>query len=287
MHSEEYSTWQIEMKQVFFLGSPHFYSSENSEVDSQKATEQWHDLERHIMSHGIRVDVVPGTKKLYDNVYISNTALIINDFAIISRFHKASRRGEEELTAHYLQTKMGLRLRYLPEEEGLYYEGEGDSVWSHHGKHLWIGYGVGRSTLKGIDAVERILQEELGMEAPIVHRVKLEDRKTFHIDLALLPLPNGRVLYYPTLSSSSLKEVQDVFGKKNVIRVPLRYFYACNSVWLNHSTILTPKLEIPGFKEWMQEVTGMTVVPVDVSQFHLGKGSVHCMILRWWKLPIR
>jgi N-dimethylarginine dimethylaminohydrolase len=275
------------MKPIILLGDPTFYSSETSEVDSQKATEQWHDLEHRITSHGYRVDVVPGRKQLYDNVYITNSALIINDFAIIARFHKASRRGEEELTADYLRNKFGLRLRYLPNEEGLYYEGEGDTRWSHHGKHIWFGYGVGRTTLKGIDAVEQILQEELGMEAPIVHRIKLEDRKTFHIDLALLPLPNGRVLYYPTLSSSSLKEVQDVFGKKNVIRVPFRYFYACNSVWLNHSTILIPKLKVPAFKEWMQEATDMTVDSVDVSQFQLGNGSVQCMILRWWKLPIR
>jgi N-dimethylarginine dimethylaminohydrolase len=275
------------MKPVILLGDPTFYSSETSEVDSQKAWEQFHSLKHCITSHDYRVDVIPGTKKLYDNVYISNSALIINDFAIIARFHKASRRGEEELTAHYLRTKFGLRLRYLPDEEGTYYEGEGDTVWSHHGKHLWIGYGVGRTTLKGIDAVERILQEELGVGAPIVHRIKLEDRKTFHIDLALLPLPNGRVLYYPTLSPSSLKEVQDAFGKKNVIRVPLRYFYACNSVWLNHSIILVPNLDVPGFKTWMQEATHMNVHFVDVSEFHLGKGSIHCMVLRWWKLPIR
>jgi N-dimethylarginine dimethylaminohydrolase len=273
------------MKQTVFLGSPTFFESESDEVEKDKALAQWHDVKHHLESHKYQVKVIDGTKTLYDNVYITNTALIINDFAIIARFHKQARRGEEELTAHYLNHKLGLRLHYLPKEEGLYYEGEGDTRWSHHGTHIWFAYGVGRTTLKGIDAVERILQEELGPLAPIVHRVKLEDRKTFHLDLALLPLPNGRVLYYPTLSPASLKEIIEVFGKKNVIRVPLKYFYACNSVWLHSKTILCPKLVASGFKEWMEDATQMTVDQVDVSQFHLGNGSVQCMVLRWWNLP--
>jgi N-dimethylarginine dimethylaminohydrolase len=273
------------MKQTVFLGSPTFFESESEEVEKDKALQQWHDVKHHLESHKYQVKVIDGTKTLYDNVYITNTALIINDFAILARFHKQARRGEEELTAHYLKHKLGLRLRYLPKEEGLYYEGEGDTRWSHQGTHIWFAYGVGRTTLKGIDAVEQILQEELGPLAPIVHRVKLEDRKTFHLDLALLPLPNGRVLYYPTLSPASLKEVIEVFGKKNVIRVPLKYFYACNSIWLDSKTVLCPKLVASGFKEWMEEATQMTVDQVDVSQFHLGNGSVQCMVLRWWNLP--
>ena len=273
------------MKQLFLLGSPTFFESETKEVNKGLAQEQWQTMKQHIESHNIDVDIISGTKDLYDNVYITNSALIINDFAIIARFHKASRRGEEELTTHYLQKKRGLRIRYLPQEDGLYYEGEGDTRWSHGGRHIWFSYGVGRTTLKGIDAVERILQEELGSTAPIVHRVKLEDRKTFHIDLALLPLPNGRVLYYPTLSLNSLKEVVEVFGKQNVIRVPLKYFYACNSVWLNRHTVLCPKLHVAGFSEWMEEATQMKLDQVDVSQFHLGNGSVQCMILRRWNIP--
>lgn len=273
------------MKRTIILGSPEYYNSETKEVDSEKAYKQWQRLKKHIESHDINVKVIPGSKKYFDSVYITNSALIINDFAIMANYHKISRRGEEELLAKYLKNKMGLRLRYLPKEEGVYFEGNGDIKWSHQCRHIWFGYGVGRSTLKGIEAVEKILKEELGTCMPQVHKLKLEDRKTFHIDLAFLPLPNGRALYYPTLSDKALKDIESVFGKENMIKVPDKYFYACNSVWLDEKNILVPALPYDNFKQWMTNATKMKLDEVNVNQFHLGNGSVQCMTLCMWQIP--
>jgi N-dimethylarginine dimethylaminohydrolase len=272
------------MKQTFLLGSPDYYTAETKEVDLKKAKEQWNRLKNHIEAHNIIVKVVPGSENQKDSVYITDSALIINDFAIMARFHKVSRRGEEKLTAEYLKEKFGLRIRYLPEEEGLYYEGGGDTRWSHHCKHIWFGYGAGRSTLKGIEAVEKILKEELGCRSPTVHTLRIEDRKTFHVDLAFLALPNGRALYYPTLSPAAIKQIESVFGKENVIKVPSKYFFACNSVWLDEKNILVPKLPYPDFRQWIYNATKMKIDEVNVSEFHLGNGSIQCMILRMIKI---
>jgi N-dimethylarginine dimethylaminohydrolase len=272
------------MKQTFLLGSPDYYKSDEIPIDIQKAKEQWQRLKKHIESHDITVKVVPGSPSEADSVYITDTAIIVNDFAIIARFHKVSRRGEEKILAEYLKEKTDLKIRYLPEEEGLYFEGGGDTRWSHNGRHIWCGYGAGRSTLKGIEAVEKILKEELGNCAPIVHKVRIEDRKTFHLDLAFLPLPNGRALYYPTLSHKAIQEIESVFGKKNVIKVPLKYFFACNSVWLDEKNLLVPKLPYDDYRHWMYKATQMKLDEVNVNQFHLGNGSVQCMILRWWHI---
>jgi N-dimethylarginine dimethylaminohydrolase len=269
------------MNKIIILGSPDYYKPEK-EYKPEKAKEQWQRLKTHIESHNITVKVVPASLKQEDSVYITNTALIINDFAIMARFHKPSRRGEEELCATYLKNELGLRIIYLPEEEGLYFEGEGDIRWSHNNKHLWFGYGVGRTTLKGIEAVENILKKELGNVCPAIHKINLGDRKTFHIDLALLPLPNNKVLYYPTLPLSSVKQIESVFGKKNMIKVPIKYFYACNSVILDEKNILVPKLPYNDYRQWMYNATKMKLDEVNVSEFHLGNGSVQCMILNVW-----
>ena len=275
------------MKQTFLLGSPEYYKSEDREIDTIKAKEQWERLKKHIESHDITVKVVPGSSSHIGSVYLTNSALIINDFAIMARFHKVSRRGEEKILAEYLKEKLGLRILYLPEEEGLFFEGEGDIRWSHNCKHIWFGYGVGRTSLKGIEAVEEILKRELGSHTPIFHKLNLSDRKTFHIDLALLPLPNGRVLYYPTLSSAAIKQLETVFGKHNMIKVPSKYFFACNSVWLDDKNLLIPKLPYDDYRNWMYKATEMKLDEVNVNQFHLGNGSVQCMILRMWQvLPV-
>lgn len=272
------------MKQTFFLGSPEFYESEEKDtiVDKKKAKEQWQRLKKHIEAHDINVKVIPGDKNEIDSVYLTDTALIVNDFAIMAKFHKNSRRGEEIIAAEYLK-KCGLRIIYLPDEEGLYYEGGGDTKWSHNFTHIWIGYGGGRTTLKGIEAVSEILKKELGSKCPTVHTLRIDDRKTFHLDLAFLPLPNGRALYYPTLSLSAIKQIESVFGKQNVIKVPSKYFFACNSVWIDEKNLLVPKLPYNDFRQWMYKATEMKLDEVNVSEFHLGNGSIQCMVLRWFK----
>jgi len=273
------------MKRTIILGSPEYYKSETHDVNHEKAYKQWQRLKKHIESHDINIKVVPGSETYFDSVYITDAALIINDFAIMASYHKVSRRGEQELLAKYLKNKMGLRLRYLPKEEGVYFEGGGDTKWSHQCRHIWFGYGVGRSTLKGIETVEKILKEELGVCMPQVHKLRIDDRKTFHLDLAFLPLPNGRALYYPTLSDKALKEIESVFGKENMIKVPDKYFYACNSVWLDDKNILVPALPYDNFKQWMTNATKMKLDEVNVNQFHLGNGSVQCMTLCMWHIP--
>jgi N-dimethylarginine dimethylaminohydrolase len=272
------------MKPTFFLGSPEYYKSETKLIDPKRAKEQWQRLKNHIETHNINVKVINSNESCIDNVYITDTALIINDFAIISKFNKVSRRGEEKFTADYLKNKMGLRLRYLGDEDGLYFEGGGDTRWSHNYTHIWFGYGAGRSTLKGIEAVEKILKEELGAKMPCVHKLRIEDKKTFHLDLAFLPLPNGRALYYPSLSLAAIKQIEIIFGKHNVIKVPSKYFFACNSVYINEKILMIPKLGYDEYRKWMYMATKMKLDEVNVNQFHLGNGSVQCMILRWIRI---
>jgi N-dimethylarginine dimethylaminohydrolase len=268
------------MKQTWLLGSPNFYEANTHNVDKHTAEKQWQRLKSHIEAHNITVKVVPGSNKEVDSVYITDAAIIVNDFAIMARFHKPSRRGEEKILAEYLKKHFNLRLHYLPEEEGVYFEGGGDTRWSHGGQHVWFGYGGGRSTLKGIEAVAKILKEELGPKCPYIHTLRIIDRKTFHLDLAFLPLPNGRALYYPTLSPTAIKQIETIFGHKNVVKVPNKYFFACNSVWIDEKTLLTPKLPYDDFSNWMHKATNMKLDQVNVSEFQKGNGSIQCMILR-------
>jgi N-dimethylarginine dimethylaminohydrolase len=267
------------MPQTYLLGNPEYYTSADNDFNKKKADEQWKRLKTHIEAHDATVKVVPGDKSLIESVYITDSAIIVNDFAIMARYHKPTRRGEEALVAEYLKNKMGIRPIFLPDEPGLYFEGGGDTRWSHNNCHIWFGYGAGRSTLKGIEAVAHILQKELGPKTPIVHKLRIEDKKTFHLDLAFLPLPNGRALYYPTLALAAIKQIESVFGRQNVIKVPSKYFFACNSVCIDDTNILIPKLPYNEYRKWMYEATKMKIDEVNVNQFHLEDGSVQCLTL--------
>jgi N-dimethylarginine dimethylaminohydrolase len=273
-------------KLSILLASPFEYKSETGVADYRLAQEQFRELKHTIEKHDVSVKVISSKRNsdLIDFVYVSNSALIINDFAIIARYSKKSRRGEESVVAEYLK-KHGIRCIELPDIAGLHFEGAGDCRFSHHNTHLWIGYGTGRSTRKGIDAVRRILRKELGDKVPIVHAIHIVRPITFHIDLCLLPLPDGRMLHHrSSFSPEARDELYSVFGKSNCINVPNKYHFGCNSVVVSDTEILAPVLPFPEYKEWFQTTTRMNVDFVDVSQFHIGKGSISCMCLRMFAI---
>ena len=261
-------------------------TNKKSVVDPKKAAEQFKRLKARFENSNIPVHVIDPQKadpegRYPDLVFVSYSALILkgSKVAIVSRYALPERQGEEDRVGAYLKHVLGYRVLSLPKAEGLYFEGQGDTRWSN-GNHLWISYGTGRTTKKGIEAVRTVILAE---KAPItVHTLHIVQKKTYHLDLCFLPLQNGRVLLHEgSFSPASRKEIENHFGKDNVIHVPIKYMYACNSVQLNATTLLIPKLG-DGCRQWMHEKTGMRIEEVNVGEFQLAGGSVSCMVLPLW-----
>lgn len=279
------------------LAHPHFYdikyainplTNKGSEVNKEKAIKQFKALVQHFKQRKIPVHILPPSPKYPDLVFVSNSALILRGWprkvAILSRYAKPERRGEEQLAGSFLHS-LGYKIISLPEQPGLHYEGQGDSRWSHEGKDLWLCYGTGRTTKSGIEAVrEAILKEALESNwlPPTIHQLYIIEKKTYHMDLCFLPLPNNRVLLHETsFSPESRKEIIEKFGRKNTIHIPLKLIYTCNSVWLDEQNLLIPKL--PWSEKLIENKTKMKCHEIDVSEFHLAGGSVSCMVLALWE----
>ena len=284
------------------LASPEFYdvkyainplTSNKSVVDKNKAMEQFEKLKLHFTKHSIPVHILDARTadpqgKFPDLVFVSNSALVLRGWptkvAILARYANPERRGEELLCGAFLKT-LGYKVISLPEQEGLHYEGQGDSRWSHEGKDLWLCYGTGRTTKSGIQAVKDIILKE-AIEAnwipPTIHTLHIVEKKTYHMDLCFLPLPNDRALCHESsFDAASRKEIRNYFGKDKTIHVPLKFLYACNSVWLDEKHLLIPRL--PDCRSWMYNGSKMKIEEVNVDQFHLAGGSASCMVLALWK----
>jgi N-dimethylarginine dimethylaminohydrolase len=147
-------------------------------------------------------------------------------------------------------------------------------------------YGTDRTTRAGIQAVKDAIYAEaalVGWVPPKIHSLQIVNKRTYHMDLCFLPLPNGNlILHESSFSAASRKEIVNHFGKDNVHSLPLKYLYGCNSVWLNEKRLLIPRLP-DGFRQWMHKASGMLVEETNVNQFHLAGGSVSCMVLPVWK----
>ena len=286
------------------LASPDFYDVKYAinpitklgpPINKKEVSEQFEVLKQSFIKHNIKVHVLDAKVadpkgEFPDLVFISNSALILRGWptkvAILARYAHPERRGEEIKVGAFLRDKLGYKVISLPQEENLYYEGQGDSRWSHDGKDLWLCYGAGRTTKSGIAAVRTAILKE-ALEAnwmpPSIHTLHIVEPSTYHLDLCFLPLPNMKViLHEKSFSAESRKEIRERFGKENVIDVPLDFLYACNSVWLTHTHLLVPKLE--DNKTWKYTGSNMKTHSINVDSFHLAGGSVSCMVLALWKL---
>jgi N-dimethylarginine dimethylaminohydrolase len=259
-------------------------------VNRSRAAAQWERLYERLEDAGVSVSVVgPPPRDYPDFVFVKNAAFFVTpNNAILARFANPERRGEEEVVRDWLRTR-GVTVHELPVAEGLYFEGGGDAIWSHEGRHLWIAYGAGRTTRAGAEMIRTLIRElTTGVS---VHLLRTVSPTTYHLDLCFLPVglpphPRGcrgsrRVLVQRgSFTAAGLTQIERVFGVGGVVRVPPRYLFACNSAVVpSVGVIITPKLAAEGYRAWLAQKTGMRVVEVNVSEFQKAGGAVACMIL--------
>ena len=65
--------------------------------------------------------------------------------------------------------------------------------------------------------------------------------------------------------------------------MPVRYSWACNSVFLASGAggaLLVPRDGAEGYRAWLRSATGLRIVEVNISEFQKAGGGVSCMVLR-------
>jgi N-dimethylarginine dimethylaminohydrolase len=246
-----------------------------SSIDHAKARDQWRHLRDVLIEMDAPVAVLPSAGKQFpDYVFAANHAVVVNRVAILSRFRKLERRGEEEATAQWLEAR-GYTIHRLPAVDGLYFEGEGDCVWSHDHTRLWIGYGAGRTTRAGAEAVRTLLRRELN-GAVDIQLLHLQDTRYYHLDLALRPLPTGQLLWRAGAFSPAAREtLRRAFPAH--IDVPDRWPYLCNSSIVGR-TLLVPRSGAEA-RAWLRARVRMPIREINVSEFQKAGGALRCMIL--------
>ena len=263
----------------FLVGSPRSYTirsvlnpltGPNGVVDMTKAAAQHARLVARLGGDS-DVATVDAGPDFPDGVFVANAGLFICGIFIPARFHVRERRGEEEAVISWAAAA-GYKVVRLPEEEGLYFEGDGDCARSH-GSRLWIGYGAGRTTLRGVEAVRRIVAP-LGITVTPLH---ISDRRTYHLDLCLCPLPNGRALaHLGSFLPAGRTALRQAFGSA-LIDVPMKWLYGCNAVPVGRTLVVT-RID-PEWRAWISERAGMRVVDVNVGEFQKAGGGVACLVL--------
>lgn len=231
-------------------------------------------LRRALESAGAQVETTPGEPGLPDMVFPANAAVVMDGKALMARFRRRERQGEE---APFRAAFKGLRRRGLIADivdlpKGMVQEGAGDAHWDAARRLFWTGWGQ-RSDR---DAAA-VIGETFGLETV---NLELATPRFYHLDTCFCPLSGGEALYYPpAFTAAALSAIRE--------RVPpeLRLeasdedaaAFCVNAVNLGDTVIMA---SAPARLRDRLAERGYRVVEIDLAPFILSGGAAYCMTLR-------
>jgi dimethylargininase len=227
-----------------------------STIDFARAQQQHLDYQSALSSLGCEVVVVPAPPGLADSVFIEDTALVLDDIAVMLRPGVASRQPEVAGVADVLR-------QYKPlttiEPPGTIDGGDLLRV----GNTIFAGLST-RSNQSGIRQLRDIVAE-FGMNVETV-----ETTKCLHLKSAVSEVAPGTLLINTDwISSSAFKDFE-------LIPVDKEETHAANALRIGKDLIYPSS-----FPRTMDALVnrGIDVLPVDLTELQKAEGAVTCCSL--------
>jgi N-dimethylarginine dimethylaminohydrolase len=241
------------------------WMSRRRRSDQGEARRQWEGLRKKLRQLGAEVSCLAPVQGLPDLVFTANAALIYERIAVLSRFRRFQRQGEERHYEAWLAAH-GFEIRRLP--PGMSFEGAGDALIC--GESLFAGYRVRSDIL-----AHQKIAETIGCR---VIPLELIDPRFYHLDTCFCPLDMASTVYYPPAF--------DAYGRKALREsvedlIPVipeeACEFACNAVVLGRSVVTNT-----GCPELHCELAerGFTPYATPLGEFLKAGGSAKCLTLR-------
>jgi N-dimethylarginine dimethylaminohydrolase len=239
---------------------------------ARDAAAGWEQLRATYESLGAKVTVKPAAQGWPDLVFTANCAVVLDGKAILARYLKAERAGEE---AHGQRMFEQLKSRGLVDAvvrtpEGVYFEGAGDAIYDASRGVMWMGYGQ-----RSCRAAHHTIEQVFGI--PTIS-LELVDPRYYHLDTALAVLSGGEVLCHPgAFTEEGRSETRAVAGGKLIeVGDEDAAAFAVNAVCIDRvvvmchcSQALRRELESRGYQ--------VRVVPL--GSFNQSGGAACCLTL--------
>ena len=237
---------------------------------------QWDGLVAAIRAAGGDVEVIEQRADAPDMVYAMNLGFVVEPaegrfvtssagHVVLSHMRYAQRRMETASAATWFAGR-GFTTSYAGREGvGAHLEAGDAFAWRDE---LVVGYGP-RTDELGL----KVLATELGVR---VRGLRITHPGMYHLDLAFCPLDERRAIVCPAaFDDESAAALLALVPEPLVItEEEALTTFAANSVVIGR-TVLMPACP-DGVRARLEE-WGFEVVLVDVSQFHLGGGSIRCL----------
>lgn len=234
-------------------------------VDTDLAAKQWEGLRETLEGLGHTVHVLPAEPGLLDMVYAANAAFSVDGTVYGARFRYEQRVPEAALHRAFYEA---YGWRYVAASS--INEGEGDFTYvpGAHGGLILAGHGYRTEPAAHTEA-----QEVLGR--PVIS-LRLIDPRLYHMDTALAPLDDHNVVYFPgAFSVASQRVLAQLFPDAVLADDEDALAFGLNLVSDGRNVIINT--EAAGLAAKI-EAAGYTPLPIDLSEFKKGGGSVKCCV---------
>ena len=225
-------------------------------IDVARAREQHAAYERTIESLGWKVHRLPAPDDMPDSVFIEDTALVLDELAIITRPGAESRRRETAAVSEVLRSYRPLVAILAPATL------DGGDILTI-GKRIFVGVG-GRSNEMGVKQLRAMVKSQ-GYTVDAA-----EFRDCLHLKTAATLVADGTLLVNSAWTDPSQ------FGDLRTIEVHPGEPFAANSLRIDDAVIYPA--EHPWTIERLEHA-GISVRPVAIEEILRAEGSVTCLSL--------
>ena len=227
-----------------------------SPIDAARAAAQHRDYVSTLQALGCTLEWLPALPEHPDSVFVEDTAVVLDDLAVVTRPGASSRRGETPSVAAALERRRPLA--HIIEPGSL----DGGDVL-HVGRTLYVGTSA-RSNPQGIAQLERLLQ-------PHGQRVQATALQgCLHLKSAVTFIPPHTLLVNPAWVDPA------VFGELRVVTVEEQEPYGANTLTIGETTLISASY--PRTRERL-EAAGVRTQALEVSELHKAEGALTCMSL--------
>jgi N-dimethylarginine dimethylaminohydrolase len=236
-------------------------------TDAGEALRQWEALKAMIAADA-EVVLASSQAGLPDLVFTANAGLPKGGTVVLSRFRCPERRGEEEVFRAFFA---GRRFDIIDPPAGMSFEGAGDALFDEARDLLWVGHGF-RSDRDVAPFLEKVFSTR-------TVSLTLADRRFYHLDTCLCPLPGGFLLYFPgAFDAASRASIEAIVPQERRIAVEEQdaETFCCNAVALGRKVILNRASD-----SLRRQLTDAGLAPVltPLSQFIKAGGAAKCLTL--------
>jgi N-dimethylarginine dimethylaminohydrolase len=225
---------------------------------------QWASLRDKLAALGCELELVQPREKLPDMVFTANAGLVVGKTFIRSNFRFPERQGEEEYFEQWFAERSYEILR-LP--QGLFFEGEGDALFSQD--VLFCGYRF-RSDIRSHQAIGEIL-------GCLVISLELVEGRFYHLDTCFCPLPNGSAVWFPgAFDEYGQKAIRHHIPHLIEVAPEEAVHFACNAIVVDQQIVLPA--ECPRLCAALME-SGFQPHPLAMTEFLKAGGACKCLVL--------